>query len=308
MAEVTEPVVFTDVTLRDGLQAEKDVLPTETKSALFRAILSTGVPRIELTSFVSPKWVPQLADAEALCEIVFKEHSKLPETMAFVPNVAGLKRLQAFPIDWAACFIATSDAFNQKNVGASTEVALQRLEETVESARAYKRKVRVYVSTVFGCPYEGEISVNQVADLVEKVGKLKPDEIALGDTIGVATPKQVRDVLSATSKKWKLRQTALHLHNTYGMALASAMTGYEMGVRIFDGAFAGIGGCPYAKGASGNLSLEDLWYAFSRQGLVKPFDGRAVRSVLEKISEACLPARSQLGQIVSKGGSWFGMQ
>lgn len=297
---------LTDVTLRDGLQSEKKHLSTDEKWVLFQSLVECGFNRIELTSFVHPKWVPQLADAEALSEKVFQSPlAKRCELMAFVPNEKGFERLVNFPFPWASAFVAVSRAFNQKNVNATREESLEGLGRTIARARTEKRKIRVYISTVFGCPYEGKIELTEVETVARAVAAFHPDEIALGDTIGVATPQQVEQVLSRLKSFWPVAKTALHLHNTYGMALAGIQAGYALGVRAFDGAVGGTGGCPYAKGASGNVSMEEVAYLGWREGWCSQFPADRYKHALHTLRGAGLEARSQLAQIEQKGGAWF---
>jgi hydroxymethylglutaryl-CoA lyase len=297
---------LTDVTLRDGLQSEKITLTTDQKWNLFEKLIDCGFDRIELTSFAHPKWIPQLADAEALCEKVFASPlSKRCELMAFVPNEKGFERLIKFPFAWASAFVSVSRSFNLKNVNSDRQQSLENLQRTVLRARAEKKKIRVYISTVFGCPYEGNISADEVEKVVRHVTTFQPDEIALGDTIGVATPAQVREVLSRLKPIWPVEKTALHLHNTYGMALAGVDTGYRAGVRAFDGAVGGVGGCPYAKGASGNVAIEEMAYLGWRQHWLKAFPAEGFHKVLETLRATGLSTRSQLAQVAERGGTWF---
>lgn len=296
---------FTDVTLRDGLQMETKAIPIEDKFRLFEHLLSLPAQRLEITSFVNPKWIPQLADSQAFCELIFskKDIAKGKELMAFVPNLKGLERLLAFDIPWASAFIATSETFNKKNVNADIKETVKELGELVKAARAKGRKVRLYVSTVFGCPYEGESTDGQVNAVLKQVAGLNPDEIALSDTIGVAIPDQVRRIVNEFAKHFDIKKTALHLHNTYGLALAAAEAGYQCGVRSFDGTTGGIGGCPYAKGATGNVAIEELQYLFTRMkagATLKPAALFAATSELERIG---IHVHSRLHDIMKKGGT-----
>jgi hydroxymethylglutaryl-CoA lyase len=268
-----------------------------------------GYQRLEITSFSHPKWMPQFADSDSLCRDLFKKKAPANlELMAFVPNETGLERLLKYPIKWVSCFIATSETFNQKNVNASIEQTLEDVSAIVKRAHKGKCKVRVYVSTVFGCPYEGEINDKKLFPLLKGVAKLSPDEIALSDTIGVATPVQVRSVLKKFAKFFPVRATALHLHNTYGMALASAEAGYQLGVRRFDGSTGSIGGCPYAKGATGNVAAEELAYLFYRIGARPSFARDSILKTLATLSGPLgLPVKSRLHDIWSRGGTLYGI-
>lgn len=300
-------MVFTDVTLRDGLQAESKVVPVDKKLELYRKIVGSAPERIEFTSFVHPKWIPQLADAEAFCEAVAKEKSKGPELMAFVPNSKGLERLLKFDIPWASVFIATSETFNKKNVNASIDETLEELKKVLAAAHSAGRKLRIYISTVFGCPYEGDLSDAQVMKVLKQVASLGPDEIALSDTIGVGTPSAVKRIVGAFAKEFDLKKTALHLHDTYGLAAANAFAGFESGVQSFDGSSGGIGGCPYAKGATGNVALEDLRYLFRRVGQDLKFSPAASFDATSFLEALGFSVHGKLHDILKKGGKVHGV-
>jgi hydroxymethylglutaryl-CoA lyase len=298
-------IEVTDVTLRDGIQMEGRSVSVAAKLDLLDRLSACGYARLEVTSFVNPKWVPQFADADEFARALVGKKN-LPELMAFIPNAKGFERMKAYPvIGWAGAFVATSEAFNKKNVNMSVGDSLRGLEATVKAVHAEKRRVRVYISTVFGCPYQGEISSAERAKVFRAVAAMNPDEIAVSDTIGVATPKLVRVVLQELEGVFPREKTALHLHNTYGMGLASVMAGYECGVRKFDGATGGIGGCPYAKGASGNVASDELLYAFFRSGEAK-FPAPAVGRALDGLRELGMDLKSHLAEIRAKGGAWFG--
>jgi len=297
-------VQLIDVTLRDGLQAQSLLLSIDQKFKLFQALEACGFPRIEITSFVSPKWIPQFADSEALCEKVFQKKTTA-STMAFVPNLKGLERFLKFPIDWVAAFTTTSETFSQKNINMSVDKSLEELAGMVQETHSKKRKFRLYISTVFGCPYEGEISTQQRSSLFKKVASLGADEIALGDTIGVATPKLVHQITREFQDHFPLEKLVMHFHNTYGSALANVQASLEAGVENYDASMGGVGGCPYAKGASGNLAMDDLSYFLFRQGLIKEFPVKKFESVLDLLKQAGIELYSQLSQIHAKGGRWF---
>jgi len=305
---------FTDVTLRDGLQMEAAVIPVEAKLALFEKLLPLASQRIEITSFVNPKWIPQLSDANTFCEALFKDTARFgqafsgKELMAFVPNEKGLDQMMAFPIPWATTFIATSETFNKKNVNTDIQTTLKVLGNVIRVARENHRKVRVYVSTVFGCPYEGVVSDTQVLSVLKKVADLGPDEVALSDTIGVALPDQVKNIVAAFSSMFDLSKTALHLHNTYDLAVAAAVAGYEAGVHSFDGTTGGIGGCPYAKGATGNVALEELEYLFYRLGRHPSWNPDAVFAATSYLENLGISIQSRIHDIKKKGGKLYGFQ
>lgn len=299
---MTSPVQLIDVTLRDGLQMESVNLPLEARLTLYDKLVACGYSRLEVTSFVNPKWVPQFQDADAFVGALASRAKA--ETMAFVPNVRGLERLLKHPIPWATTFIATSETFNKKNVNATVDETLKELGDLANRCRAEKRKIRIYVSTSFGCPYEGKIPANKVLALLKKVADLGPDEIAVSDTIGVAVPAQVEEVLSGFLKFYAKENVALHFHNTYGLGLACAQAGFDLGVRKFDGTTGGIGGCPYAKGATGNTATDELHYLFSRQGAMGEFPGKAISEALKYLATH-VKVNSHLHDILAKGGQLY---
>jgi hydroxymethylglutaryl-CoA lyase len=301
-------VELTDVTLRDGLQMESTLFSVEAKFELLKHLAQCGYDRIEVTSFVNPEKVPQFADSEAFAKRIYSSKERLPPLMAFAPNKRGVERLTAYLFPWISCFVSVSETFNKKNVNASIDESLVQVEAIVEHCHAQKRKVRVYISTLFGCPYEGPIDMGVISRVIRTVASFEPDEIALGDTIGVATPHQVRRVLAFLEEFVPLEKVAMHFHHTYGLGVASALAAYECGVRKFDGATAGIGGCPYAKGASGNVPTEDLAYAFFRQGAFPGIAVNETHTVLRHLTQQMkLPVRSALGTIWEKGGTWYGV-
>ncbi|HXV37274.1 MAG TPA: hydroxymethylglutaryl-CoA lyase [Myxococcota bacterium] len=251
---------------RDGLQNEAELVPTESKRELIARLASAGLRRIEVASFVSPRWIPQLADADALAAAL--PRARGVRFAALVPNEQGYARLRAAgSIEIAATFISASETHNRKNANCSIAEQLARLAPVYERARADGIALRAYVSTVCGCPYEGAVAVAAVVDLARQLAALGADEISLGDTIGVGTPSQVRELVRAVAAELPLERIALHLHDTYGRALANAQAGFEAGVRCFDSSLAGLGGCPYAPGASGNVATEDLVDLFEREGV-----------------------------------------
>ena len=259
-------VCIYEVGPRDGLQNEPETVPTDAKLELVRRLAASGLRRIEVTSFVSPKWIPQLADGEALA-------AALPELpgvrySALVPNEQGYARFRGTGgIHMAAVFISASETHNRKNVNCGVAEQLERFRPVAERARADGVPLRAYVSTVCGCPYEGAVAVGAVTALVEKLRALGVAELSLGDTIGVGVPSEVRALVAAVADVAPLESVALHLHDTYGRALANVAAGYEAGVRTFDSALGGLGGCPYAPGASGNVATEDVVDLFERSGI-----------------------------------------
>ncbi len=257
---------------RDGLQNEAATVSTADKLALVRALGEAGLRRIEATSFVSPRWIPQLGDADALVP----QLPRLPglSYVVLVPNAKGLERLLDAlrragadrPEVAAAVFLSASESHNRKNLNRTVEESLRELEAVVPAARAQGLGVRGYVSTVFGCPYEGAVDPERAAAVAERLVALGCDQISLGDTIGVATPALTRRVLDRILRTLPARKVALHMHDTRGTALANVLAGIDLGITTFDSSIGGLGGCPYAPGASGNLATEDLVYMLSGMG------------------------------------------
>jgi hydroxymethylglutaryl-CoA lyase len=301
------PLQLTDVTLRDGLQMESKVFSIDQKFELLKNIALCGYSRIEVTSFVNPARVPQFADAEDFSKRVYGSKELLPPLMAFVPNLKGAERASNYLYPWLSCFVSVSEKFNQANVNASIDQSLVSIDSIIELCRAKKRQVRVYVSTAFGCPYEGEVSLGTLTRVLRTVASFDPDEVALGDTIGVATPVQVREIISRVVEYVPIEKLSLHFHNTYGLGVASALAAYDLGVRKFDGSTGGVGGCPYAKGASGNVAIEDLAYAFFRQGASNEFLVNETRRALTHLAQKTgISAQGALASIWEKGGQWYG--
>ena len=263
-------VVLHEVGPRDGLQNEPETVATDAKRELIERLVRAGLPRIEVTSFVSPQWIPQLADADALCAQLPRPSSAI--FSALVPNQAGYERFRAARLPVAAFFVSASETHNRKNVNRGIAEHLERFRPVAEQARADGVRLRAYVSTVCGCPYEGAVPVASVVGLVERLLALGADEISLGDTIGVGHPRQVRELVAAVAGVAPLERVALHLHDTYGRALANVQAGFEAGVRIFDASLGGLGGCPYAPGASGNVATEDVVDLFERAGIATGVD------------------------------------
>ncbi len=251
-------VRIVEVGARDGLQNEQAIIATADKIALLDRLSATGLQSIEATSFVSPKWVPQLADAaEVFAGIARKPGVHYP---VLVPNERGYERALAVGVEEIAVFTAASEAFNQKNINASIAESLARFEPVMARARADGIRVRGYVSTVLGCPYQGEVPVADVVRVSRALHAMGCYEVSLGDTIGVGTPGKARTMLRAVAAEVPMDALAVHFHDTYGQALANVLACLEEGVAVVDAAVAGVGGCPYARGASGNLASEDVVY------------------------------------------------
>ncbi|MBT1444952.1 hydroxymethylglutaryl-CoA lyase [Shewanella sp. JM162201] len=249
---------------RDGLQNEKQVT-TADKILLVENLAAAGVKRIEAASFVSPKWVPQMADSGE----VLKGISRLAGVRysALTPNLKGLELALDANASEVAVFAAASEGFSQKNINCSIEESMERFIPLIEKAKEHNLPVRGYVSCVLGCPYDGEIAVNEVARVSEILYKLGCYEISLGDTIGVGTPAKARKMVEAVAARVPADKLALHFHDTYGQALANILACLESGISTVDTSVAGLGGCPYAKGASGNLASEDLVYMLHGMGI-----------------------------------------
>lgn len=253
-----------EVSLRDGLQNEKGVLPTESKRAILDALVAAGLKRIELTSFVSPKWVPQLADAEELAREV-----EVPDDVtlsALVPNAKGLERALGTGLPEIAVFMSASETHNRKNINKSIDRTLEVFDEVVPPALEGGLRVRAYVSTVWGCPYEGPIDPARAIEIALRLIELGCYQVSLGDTIGVGNPRQTEDIVRRALDVLPPEKVALHMHDTRGTALANVVTALNMGIRDFDASVGGMGGCPYAPGASGNLATEDLVYLLEGMG------------------------------------------
>ena len=279
---------------RDGLQNEKQSIPTEVKVAFVNALSATGADEIEASAFVSPKWVPQLADAEA----VFAQIERAPGVVysALVPNEQGLERALRARADKVAVFTAASETFNRKNINASIAESIARFEPVVAGARRAGLPVRGYISTAFYCPYEGRIAPEQVLPVVESLAGLGIDDISIGDTIGKATPADVRALLDQVLPRIDSGRLALHFHDTYGHATENVLAAHALGITTFDASAGGIGGCPYAPGASGNVATEAVVTALRDAGA-------AVRVDLEALARARALIGKALGRELTGGGA-----
>lgn len=258
-------VQVVEVGPRDGLQNETVIIPTEVKIDLINRLSETGLSIIEATSFVSPKWIPQLADnKEVMLGIMKKPSVRYP---VLVPNLQGFENALHGDAKEVSVITAASETFSQKNTHCSIDESLNRINEIMNRAKSLNMPVRAYISCVLGCPYEGEVSINKVMTLSQQLLEMGCYEISLGDTIGVGTPQQVKLLLNTLTQNLNITQLAVHFHDTYGQALANIYAALELGVRVVDSAITGLGGCPYAKGASGNVATEDLVYMLQGLGL-----------------------------------------
>jgi isopropylmalate/homocitrate/citramalate synthase len=269
-AALPSRATIVEVGPRDGLQNESATVPTATKIAFVEALADAGLPVVELTAFVSPKWVPQMGDAGEVASGVTRRAGT--RYSALVPNLKGLDAAAASGMTEIAIFAAASETFSQRNINQSIAQSLETYAEVTRAARNRGMRVRAYLSTAFGCPYEGNVPVAQVVDVSVRLRDIGAEELAISDTIGVATPGQVSDVVEAVSARVPLGALALHFHDTRGTALANVYAGLESGISIFDSSSGGLGGCPYAPGAAGNLSTEDLVYMLNGLGITTGVD------------------------------------
>jgi hydroxymethylglutaryl-CoA lyase len=275
---------------RDGLQNELRIVPLEGKLRLIAALVAAGERRIEATSFVSPRWIPQLSDAEevlkALPRVAGVTYS------ALVPNLKGLERARAAGLGEAAVFISASETHSKKNINKSIAEALSVAADVTRGALAAGMRVRAYLSVVWGCPYEGAVSLERVVDLCRRLADMGIYQLSLGDTVGVGVPNQTEEILSALTAHLPVQKLALHLHDTRGLALANALVGLSAGVTTFDASIGGLGGCPYAPGAAGNLATEDVVNMLHRMGVETGID-------LPKLVEAGEVAQELIGRKLS---------
>ncbi len=270
MSKLPKQVKIVDVSPRDGLQNEKQVIDLATKLELIERLGQSGIKNIEVTGFVSPKWVPQLADSSQLCKQLM--HHNTINYSALVPNLKGMELACTGSLKEVAVFTAASESFTQRNINCTIEESLERFKPVMLLARENNIKVRGYVSCVLGCPYEGEINPSKVAEVTEKLFDLGCYEVSLGDTIGTGTPLKAQKMLIQCMKIASIDSLALHFHNTYGQALANIYACLELGAQIIDASVAGLGGCPYAKGASGNVATEDVIYMLNGMGIETGID------------------------------------
>ncbi len=277
-------VKIVEVGPRDGLQNEPGTVPLETKIALIDKLSHAGLPAVEAGSFVSPKWVPQMADTSDVMAGI----ERLPGTAypVLTPNMKGYEGARAARCDEVAIFAAASERFSERNINCSIAESLDRFRPVVEAARADGVRVRGYVSCVLGCPYEGEVAPDAVAHVSRALFDMGCYEVSLGDTIGVGTPLKAQRMIEAVSTHVPVDKLAAHFHDTYGQALANLLAVMEMGVAVVDTSVAGLGGCPYAKGASGNVATEDVLYMLNGLGIETGVDMTALLGASAFISDA----------------------
>ncbi|KAI8322534.1 3-hydroxy-3-methylglutaryl-CoA lyase [Martensiomyces pterosporus] len=275
-------VKIVEVGPRDGLQNEKTLIPTDVKVALINRLADAGLSVVEATSFVSPKWVPQMGDAkQVMAEITRKPGVSYP---VLTPNTKGLESAIAAGAEEVAIFGAASESFSQRNINCSISESIKRFESVAAKAKESGLRIRGYVSCVVGCPYEGKIDPKAVADVAKDLVALGCYEISLGDTIGVGRPLEIQAMVDAVSRHVPVEKLAIHCHDTYGQALANIYASLEAGIRVVDSSVAGLGGCPYAKGATGNVATEDVVYLLEGNGFATGVDLHELASVGQWIS------------------------
>lgn len=261
----SDRVSIVEVGPRDGLQNEPSIVSLADKINLIENLANAGLKHIEAGSFVSPKWVPQMADSLAVFQGISREADVIYS--ALTPNMQGFESALTAKADEVAIFTAASEAFTQKNINCSIEQSIQRFVPLIEAAKTNNLRIRAYVSCILGCPYEGNISHKKVIEVTQGLLELGCYEVSLGDTIGVGRPHETRALLRDMLKEFSSDQLALHFHDTYGQAIANQYVALELGFRRFDSSVAGLGGCPYALGASGNVATEDLVYMLEGAGM-----------------------------------------
>lgn len=281
--KLPERVRMVEVGPRDGLQNEPGNVPTETKIALIDRLSATGLPTIEATAFVSPRWVPQMADnAQIMAGIHRRPGVSYP---VLVPNMKGFEAALAAGAEEIAVFAAASEAFSRKNINCSVAESLERFRPVTEAAARHGIRVRGYISCVLGCPYEGEVAPTAVSRVATDLAAMGCYEISLGDTIGVGTPGRAQRMVEVVAEKVPVERLAAHFHDTYGQALANILAVMECGIAVLDSSVAGLGGCPYAKGASGNVATEDVLYMLHGLGIETGVDLDAVMAAGRFICE-----------------------
>ncbi len=280
-------VRIVEVGPRDGLQNETQPIATAAKLELIDRLAASGCRHIEATAFVSPKWSPQMADHDAVLRGLNRRAGV--EYPVLIPNLKGFEAAFAAGAKEIAVFAAASESFSQKNINCSIAESIDRFAPVIDSARRAGVKVRGYVSCALGCPYEGDVAVESVARVARALSDMGCYEISLGDTIGVGVPKAVKRLVECVGAEIPVSALAGHFHDTYGMAVANVWAAYQAGLRVFDSSIGGLGGCPYAKGASGNVATEDLVWLFRRSGVETGID-------LETLVETAAWISSQLGR------------
>ena len=280
-------VSIIDVGARDGLQNEKQTVPSDVKIELINGLIDAGIRKLEATSFVSPKWVPQMADNSEVLNGIIKRDNVTYSVLT--PNLKGFEAALAHKPDLAnyevVIFGSASEAFSQKNINCSIAESIERFAPVAEAAKANGIAVRGVISCTVGCPYEGEVNPDQVAYVTEKLINIGAEHIGIADTIGVGTPLKVQKAIDAACRYIDIHNVSGHFHDTYGQALANTLAALQMGVAQFDTSVAGLGGCPYAKGATGNVATEDVVYMLHGMGIETGIDLDKLVDVGQKISD-----------------------
>ncbi len=269
-----QQVKIVEVGPRDGLQNEPGIIDAETKIALVNRLSLAGFHNIEAAAFVSPKWVPQMATSNAVMQGITRQPGVVYS--ALVPNMQGLETALQAKIDEVVIFAAASEAFSQKNINCSIAESIQRFQQVAQTAKQQGLRLRGSISCAFVCPYQGVVPPQSVIEVVQRMRDLGCDEIDIADTIGAATPRQVQTVMQAAAQEFPIAQLSGHFHDTYGQALANIYASLEVGIAIFHASVAGLGGCPYAKGATGNVATEDVLYMMQGLGIETGIDLNAV--------------------------------
>jgi len=276
-------VKIVEVGPRDGLQNEPKPVPVGVRISLIEDLADTGLTVIEAGSFVSPKWVPQMAASDEVFKgIDKKDNISYP---VLVPNLKGLQKALQVGVKEIAIFSSASETFCQKNIHCSIDESIDRYTEVTEKALTENLKVRGYISCVLGCPYEGEVALNKVADIAHQLNKMGCYEVSLGDTIGIGTPLKAQAMVNSVAKNVEIDQLAVHFHNTYGQALANIYAVLQLGISVIDSSVSGLGGCPYADGATGNVATEEVVYMLNGMGIETGVNMEKLLDVGRYISE-----------------------
>ncbi len=296
-------VKIVEVGPRDGLQNEAKTIATADKIRLIERLADAGLPHVEMTSFVNPKWIPQLADALEVATGV--THKPGVEYSALVPNLKGYERAKAAGIDVCVLFLSASETHSKKNINKSVAEAIELYREVARAAKADGMKLRAYISTVFGCPYEGDVPIEKTIPIAHALLDMGVDEVSLGDTTGMGTPGQVAAYLEALFAQIPSDRFACHFHDTRGTALVNALVALQSGVTTLDSSIGGLGGCPYAPGATGNLATDDLLYMLDNLGVETGVDREKILDITRWICQDVLgmdiPSRYAKAELASRG-------
>ena len=296
---MTDKVTIVEVGPRDGLQNEKQSISVDTKVELINRLSESGLPVIESGSFVSPKWVPQMAASDKVFQKINRKQGV--KYTALAPNMRGLESAIQAGVEEIAIFAAASEAFSQKNINCSVAESIERFKPMMELASENNISVRGYVSCIYTCPYQGVVTHSEVSKVTKSLFDLGCYEVSLGDTTGTGTATQTKALLSDLLKDFQSDKLALHFHDTYGQAVANTYAGLELGFRIFDASVAGLGGCPYAKGATGNVATEDIVYLLHGAGMETGIDLQELAEAGKYISDQLgRPTQSHVGSVLTK--------